>query len=106
LQPKRKKYITWRRLWLADSVEKTDVWLVTTKTVETWQRKWEKVGKERKTKETRGMIGFFSPDFCFQFLPSKTWNSHLFIREEGHFIFTGAKYWPLIQTRRITPVDS
>jgi predicted GH43/DUF377 family glycosyl hydrolase len=78
LQPKRKKYITWRRLWLADSAEKTDVWLVTTKTVETWQRKWEKAGKERKTKETRGMIGFFFP---------QTFASNFFLLRHGIHTF-------------------
>lgn len=50
---KRKMNITWHRLWLASNVEKIDMWLVVARTVETWSRKWEKVGNERKKRKKR-----------------------------------------------------
>jgi len=48
-------------------------------------------------------LSTLDPDFYFL----KAWNPLLFIKmEEEDFVFTGAKYWPLIQTGRISTVDS
>jgi hypothetical protein len=47
----------------------------------------------REKKRNRGDdMFFFLQDFGFQLLPFKAWNANLFIREEEHFVFTGAKY--------------
>jgi hypothetical protein len=92
-----------QRCWVVINHDVGEVVVVEEAKVMAVEETRERLGTGKKKIRGDDFLSTLDPDFYFL----NAWNPPLFIEvEEEDFVFTGAKYWPLIRTGRISTIDS